>query len=237
MTKTASHQPVFLTSTLSTGPMFDFRSDQHPAMVAGWSRSDLCLDDCGTHFGFVHSGRTTFSTNNGVFDLKAGMYFAVPGTAEIQGTGGGGFVASRIGYRGFFLIGGPIEQTGRLRYINDCTDSLLLGPVTKGDPCLNLLHIPPDTNQTAHTHPSLRIGMIVGGEGFCRTPEGNVPMTPGLVFVIRTGGLHSFHTREQSLRIVAWHPDSDFGPTHEHHPMRNRTLINGHPINATGEPQ
>ena len=32
-----------------------------------------------------------------------------------------------------------------------------------GDPCLNLLHIPPSTRQSAHTHPSIRVGLIVSG--------------------------------------------------------------------------
>ncbi len=104
-----------------------------------------------------------------------------------------------------------------------------------GDPCLNLLHIPPHTNQTAHTHPSLRTGMVVSGGGLCRTPRQDVLLTPGLVFVIPPNQLHSFHTQDRSLRIIAWHPDSAFGPTHAHHPMVNRTLVDGRPVNATGE--
>lgn len=30
-----------------------------------------------------------------------------------------------------------------------------------------------------------------------------------------------------ALKIVVYHPDSDFGPTDEAHPMVNRTIING----------
>jgi hypothetical protein len=29
------------------------------------------------------------------------------------------------------------------------------------------------------------------------------------------------------LRVIAYHPDSDFGPTHEDHPMINRTMVGG----------
>ena len=29
--------------------------------------------------------------------------------------------------------------------------------------------------------------------------------------------------------VVAFHPDSDFGPTHEVHPMINRTIVEGVP--------
>ena len=234
MMELAPHEPAILTSTASPKLCLDFRSDQHPTVVSTWRASVLCLDDCGSHFGFVQSGLARMATDNGIFELREGMYFCVPGNLEIRGCGGG-FVASRIGYRGFFQVGGPVEETGRLRYIDGCTDSLLVGPVMKGDPCLNLLYLPPKTHQTAHTHPSLRVGMIVSGEGLCQTASTTVPLKPGLVFVIRTGGLHSFHTHAQSLRIVAWHPDSDFGPTHEQHPMLNRTLVQGRPVNAIGE--
>lgn len=234
MSESGSNPPVFRTAIPAAGSMFDFRGDRHPAVVAGWNDSGLRLDDGGTHLGYVHSGSATVSAEQGSFQLTAGMYFSVPGEAEIRGDGCG-FVVSRIGYRGFFHIGGPIEETGRLRYIDGCTDSLLVAPVMKGDPCLNLLHVPPDTNQTEHTHPSLRVGMVVSGEGFCRTPDGEMPLTPGTIFVIHTDGLHSFHTRDESLRIVVWHPDSDFGPTHEQHPMLNLTLVEGRPVNAAGE--
>ncbi len=233
MTESPSSQATFISAAVSADRTFDFRSERHPAVVAGWKNSDLLLDDGGTHFGFVREGSATISTDRGGFELNAGMYFAVPGWANVQGTGDG-FVVTSLGYHGFVHVGGPIEETGRLQYIDGCTDSPLIGPVMKGDPCLNLLHIPPDTNQTAHTHPSMRVGMIVAGEGFCRTPDGDVPLTPGLVFVIHSDGLHSFHTREQALQIVAWHPDSDFGPTHEQHPMLNRTYVNGQPVNAAG---
>jgi hypothetical protein len=211
--------------------MFDFATDQHPTVVSGWNESRLTLDDNGSHFGFVGHGMATLSCASGTFQLQAGMYFCVPGEATIDGNGTG-FVASRTGDRGLFQIGGPIEDVGRLRYIDGCSDSLLIAPPLLGDPCLNLLHVPPGTNQTAHTHPSLRVGMIVDGEGLCRTEDGDVALVPGLVFVIRTDGLHSFHTNDKQLRIVAWHPDSDFGPTHEHHPMLNRTLVDGQPVSA-----
>lgn len=230
-TDSTASSPVFLSAPASPGELFDCRADRDPTIVFGWreSRLELNTDDSG--FGFVGSGRTTLSCASGSFELSCGMYFAVPGPAAIEGTGVG-FVASRIGYRGLFQLGGPIEESGRLQYIDGCSDSLLVAPVMSGDPCLNLLHIPPQTDQTAHTHPSLRIGIVVDGTGLCRTPQGDNPLTAGQVFLIHADGLHSFHTHSHSLRIVAWHPDSDCGPTHEQHPMLNRTLIGGQPVNA-----
>ncbi len=161
------------------------------------------------------------------------MYFASPAKTRLEGSGTGAII-SMAGTRGLFQIGGPIEETGRLRYIDGCSDTLLIAPAMLGDPCLNLLHIPPGTRQTEHTHPSLRVGMVVDGAGVCRTPDGETVLAPGLIFSIRAGGRHAFHTAESALRIVTWHPDSDFGPTHDRHPMLNRTLVDGRPVNAAG---
>ena len=32
-------------------------------------------------------------------------------------------------------------------------------------------------------------------------------------------------TADEALLVIAYHPDSDFGPTHERHPMINRTIV------------
>lgn len=194
--------------------------------IACWSNGPLELPPNATHFGFVNSGRASVETESGKFDFMTGMYFSIPGPASICGTGTG-FIASRPNWNGFFQIGGPIEQQGRLTYIDGCSDSLLIAPVTLGDPCLNFLYLPPHTTQTAHTHPSCRIGIIADGTGVCRTPDHEFPLHPGLVFEIDADAQHSFHTESESLKVIAWHPDSDFGPTHGDHPMINRTMING----------
>jgi hypothetical protein len=162
------------------------------------------------------------------------MYFCVPGNCEIAGDGKG-LVASRIGFDGFFHLGGPIEAKGRLRYIDGCSDSLLISPVVCGDPCLNLLHIPPGTNQTQHTHPTLRAGVIVHGEGICRTLDQEITLMSGMAFVISDETQHSFHTSQETLLVVAWHPDSDSGPSHDDHPMVNRTLVDGVPASKIPE--
>ena len=67
--------------------------------------------------------------------------------------------------------------------------------------------------------------MVFRGEGYCATAERSIELSPGQIFVIRAGELHSFHTRRSSLLVLAYHPDSDFGPTDENHPMVNRTMI------------
>jgi hypothetical protein len=206
------------------GTAVDLRSDPYPTIVYTWKMPQaLELPAIGTHFGFVQTGPTELDSPTGPMRLAAGMYFAVPGSVRLRG--GSGLVITREGYRGFFHIGGPVEKTGRLRYIDGCTDSLLIPPVLLGDPCLNLLHIPPGTRQSAHTHPSIRVGLIVSGSGECVTPTERHLLRPGLGFAIWPGALHSFHTHDEALRVIAYHPDSDFGPTHECHPMVNRTIL------------
>ena len=128
-------------------------------------------------------------------------------------------------YRGLRQVGGPIEPTGRLQYIDGCTDSLVVSPPRKGEPCLNHLHVPPKTNQSAHTHASARIGVIVRGRGRCVTPAGAVELRDGLGWYIPPGLKHCFVTEGESLDVLAWHPDSDYGPTDEDHPMINKTEL------------
>ena len=154
------------------------------------------------------------------------MYFAVPGAASVEGEGAG-IVVTRLGHRGLFSLGGPVEASGRLRYIDGCTDSLLVPPVLRGDPCLNALFFPPGIDQTEHTHPTDRVGLVASGRGTCLTPAQNFALEPGRAFIIPAGARHSFRTDDAAMTVIAYHPDSDFGPTHEAHPMINRTIVDG----------
>lgn len=209
-------------------PALDWKGDGQPSIrVRAWNRSALQLSNEGTHYLLAFAGASTLASPTGTFPVAAGMFASVPGCFVVEGvaTQGSGLVISHPGHTGLFQLGGPIEAQGRLRYIDGCTDSLLLAPSVLGDPCLNHLHIPAGTSQTRHVHPSIRVGMIVRGEGICRTPHAELALRPGLAFVIPTELLHSFCTRNSSLDVVVYHPDSDTGPTHEDHPMRNRTLL------------
>ncbi len=155
--------------------------------------------------------------------LSAEHYLATPGPGALQG--GQALVIVLRGYRNVRQPGGPLEATGRLRYVDGCSDTLLVCPPRLGEPCLNHLHIPRRTDQSQHTHPSLRVGVIARGAGVCHTPLGAVALTAGLGWLIPAGLRHSFSTRERALDVFAWHPDSDFGPTDVDHPMINRTLL------------
>jgi quercetin dioxygenase-like cupin family protein len=201
-------------------------SDQSASSTMScWTGGLLCLSE-GTHFGFVVSGTAQIETECGEFNLSAGMYFSIPGSGQVRGEGRG-VAITRHRSHGLFQIGGPIESKGRLQYIDGCSDTLLISPVVCGDACLNLLHIPVGTRQTQHTHPSLRAGVVVKGTGVCQMPDRCFDLSPEMLFVIPAETEHSFHTDDSELVVIAYHPDSDTGPTHDDHPMVNRTMVNG----------
>jgi quercetin dioxygenase-like cupin family protein len=217
--------PGFAAYDLVHGPL----AEHGDTAVAAWSDTapspPLTRPAAGTHYGYVFRGPTTLRCEVGEFTLATGMYFAVPDVAELRG--GQGLLVTHRGHRGLRSLGGPLEPAGRLRYIDGCTDTLLLAPATRGDPCVSVLYFPPHTRQTAHTHPSVRVGVVASGSGACVLPGARVPLRPGLAFVIAAGALHSFATADDPLVVVAYHPDSDHGPTHADHPMINRTFIDG----------
>jgi len=159
--------------------------------------------------------------------LCAGDYFSVVGPAKVTSSGFG-MASSAAGYVGINAFGGPIETVGRLRYIDGCSDTLLIPPVRKGDPCLNHLHFPPGIRQTPHTHPSVRTGFVYHGRGVCVVPDCDpIPLRPGSLFIIPTDALHSFDTADVTMDVIAFHPDSDTGMTDDDHPMVNRTIVDG----------
>tara|TARA_B100000989_G_scaffold85459_1_gene61316 strand:+ start:1187 stop:1897 length:711 start_codon:yes stop_codon:yes gene_type:complete len=180
----------------------------------------------GTVFCVATGNQTVRITNEvSKYEMQPGMYGAIQTPAKIEG--GMFWYVFVEGYECLNGIGGPLEHTGRLRYIDGCTDSLILPPVIKGDPCLNLLYFPPSTDQTFHTHPSCRIGLVVSGRGICHEKSGETILEEGLAFYLPKDAIHRFETKSESLRVVAFHPDSDFGPEHDFHPMINKTMVDG----------
>lgn len=222
---------TFQPLTIRTGPLGDAADSAPATQVFGLSGGTLALEDDATHFGMVTDGSVQLHDAALQVELRAGMYFVSVGRATLRGDGRA-LVLSCPGYRGLRQVGGPLEGTGRLRYIDGCTDTLLVCPPRLGEPCLNHLHLPPHTSQSAHTHPSERIGAILRGRGECRARDADgrmvsFPLAPGMGWRIPAGCLHSFFTGDEALDVLAWHPDSDFGPTDENHPMVNRTLLPG----------
>ncbi|NER25246.1 MAG: hypothetical protein F6J96_32020 [Symploca sp. SIO1C2] len=188
------------------------------------------LEDCATHFGYVMEGECVIVDKDRKVPFVEGMYFSIAGECEIQGNGLCE-VITRFEYVGITHFGGKVEPWGRLNYIDGCTDTILVHPSKKGDPCYNALYFPESIEQTQHVHPSLRCGLVIAGEGVCKTPFGDFNLSKGKIFFLPPETYHSFHTYENktgnqsALTVVAFHPDSDFGPTDEDHPMVNRTYF------------
>ncbi|HEX4965992.1 MAG TPA: AraC family ligand binding domain-containing protein [Thermoanaerobaculia bacterium] len=207
---------------------------------AGRRTEEVAIPAVGACYGYVESGEVTVRASDGGhhgMTLGPEMFFSTANGARVRFAVPGRIVVIQaVGYRGFNLGGGPIEERGRLRYIDTCSDTVLVASPLLGDPCLNHLHFPTGVDQTEHTHPSTRAGMIARGGGWCMTPSGRYALSPGRIFHIPRDGRHRFATEGgASMDVIAYHPDSDFGPTHEEHPMVNRTWVDGRKIdNTTG---
>jgi mannose-6-phosphate isomerase-like protein (cupin superfamily) len=222
--RVSSHDLGFVKYEWRTGKVANC-DPNFPSILYSWDGAPLKLESRSAFFGFVADGPAELRTAAGSFTLSQGMYFAADDTVEVKG--GRGIVVERVSGTVMFMLGGPVETDGRLKYIDGCTDSLLVPPVRMGDPCLNLLSFPTGIDQTMHTHPSDRIGLVYSGAGVCITPQGETQLTPGTIFRIPAEGLHKFRTNQSRMRVIAYHPDSDFGPTDEVHPMVNRTVVDG----------
>jgi hypothetical protein len=220
----------------------DRKDDYHTDIYGfdGGPSDSLVIPEKGAVFGYVQSGilRIIDESVDGYYPrtVLAGRYFCTRNGASLTAlvTGTKAVLIQRLGFVNIPMIGGPIEDLGRLRYIDGCSDTLLISPSRKGDACLNFLHFPAKIDQTEHTHPSLRVGMVAKGSGYCTTPFGRFRLIPGLLFIIPKDGLHKFDTVEDDfMDVIAYHPDSDFGPENETHPMINRTLVGGQKIDNT----
>jgi mannose-6-phosphate isomerase-like protein (cupin superfamily) len=166
--------------------------------------------------------RLTLVTQACRYELAGPTWWAVNACESIASSGTTLTIACPD-WRPIDVVGGVLEDVGRLRYIDGCSDSLLAGPPRRGEPCLNFLHFPPQTVQSFHHHPSFRAGIVVRGSGVCDLEGSREPLTSGTVFLLPQGEKHRFQTGEESMDVVAFHPDSDTGPTDEDHPMINRT--------------
>jgi len=189
------------------------------------------IADEGACFGFVANGRVFLQDGRVNWCLDAGQWFSMPNGLLLNLTANTRVVVAQcLNYQGIYAMGGPIEAQGRLRYIDGCSDTLLCAPPLLGDPCLNHLHFPADITQTAHTHPSMRAGIIAKGQGICDANQHPMPLSVGSLFYIAKETEHRFITETSTMDVIAYHPDSDWGPTHNDHPMVNRTWVDGHKI-------
>ncbi len=212
-----------------TDPRFQTKLYGFQRSEGGFAKQEI-IPMGGACYGFVTYGEILIWDEAGQRVIREGEFFSTKNGFSItfDNRAVACVINQAIGFLGYRYNGGPIEAKGRLKYIDTCSDSLLIPPQIKGDPCFNHLHFPEDVDQTMHTHPSLRSGIVAKGYGECETPDGIFPLIAGSVFSIPKDGKHKFRTPKGStMDVIAYHPDSDWGPTHEEHPMINRTWIDG----------
>lgn len=220
----------FDTLELQHGLLFDDSKGFYPSRLLGYVGSSIESSgkygtEISTVFGVVNDGEVFLETDTKKWGpLNKGEYFSVVGEFTLSGKGSVA-VFERLGATGIFQIGGPIEKRGRLTYIDGCSDSLLVYPPRLGDACMNTLWFPKNVRQTMHIHPTVRYALVISGTGRCVTPEGELPLKEGYIFRLDEMSQHCFNTDDSTMTIVTYHPDSDWGPTDENHPMKNRTLI------------
>jgi hypothetical protein len=223
------------------GSAIDARDTMYPCRLEAFEGERKAGALTSTSYCYVVSGQARIRAP--AFDVRTstGGFACVPGEFEIE-TSGLVVVIERYGFRGC-LTAGRVEEVGRLSYIDGCSDSVLCMPPRKGDPVLNLLHFPPGIEQTQHTHPSVRLGVVAQGKGLAFGPTNGAagrwdePLTPGCLFLLHAHEIHSFATlgSPEGMNIIAFHPDSDWGPTDTAHPMANRTYISTRGAKLTGQ--
>lgn len=181
-----------------------------------------------TVFG-VCLNKTKIIYNNSILSLESEAYFSLTITKKTKK-----FIIEpseevvifvRHGYIGLNQLGLNCESVGRLSYIDDCTDTTLLSPPRFGNPTLNLLSFPKKINQSFHNHPTLRFGVILEGAGVADADEKSYSLKKHNIFCIPEKEHHRFRTDKRIMRLVAFHPDSEFGPKDNNHAMLNSTYL------------
>jgi Cupin domain len=114
---------------------------------------------------------------------------------------------------------------GNLSYIDGCSNSCVIPAPRNGDPCLNYLYFPIGVDQTFHTHPSVRIGVVLSGTGWADVGNNTYKLSAGTIFALDRFAKHRFRTDDSSMSLIAFHPDSEDGPKDESNPMITRTYL------------
>lgn len=179
------------------------------------------IPDYSTAYGIVIDGEITL--DNGTKTLRSHEYFCISGDKKEILINGHVQIFVRFGFKGQNLVGGPVEESGRLCYIDNCSDTLLVYPPRLGDASMSLLSFPPNITQRFHTHPSIRLGIIIRGKGYAETPKGKFLLEPGIAFCVKEREIHRFITENDNLDAISFHPDGDWGPTDDNHTLLNRT--------------
>jgi len=201
------------------------RSDSmYPCILHKITDGSFTIPNYSTVYGFVLEGRAIISQTKIMekFEFFSVNFLYHSSQITFDGVG---VVIVKYGFNGQNVFGGPVEKQGRLCYINNCSDSLLVYPPRLGDPSMSLLHFPTDIVQDFHTHPSFRLGIIFRGRGRAEGKHNKYDLLPGSVFCMEEQEVHRFVTEDSELSVISFHPDGDWGPTDHDHTLLNRTYL------------
>jgi hypothetical protein len=210
--------------------LFDASNTMYPSRLRVIRASRARIEaPSATIYGIALQGSRRVRSGMFSAELPQGGFFSCVASVELEGDGMV-VVFERLGFLGL-PTAGVCEDRGRLAYIDGCSSSILVMPPRSGDPVLNLLHFPPGVLQSEHVHPSIRFGAVLSGQGIAFGASHNgsekweVPLSPGAVFYLPAMERHAFQTvsQKEPMNIISFHPESDWGPTDEAHPMLTRT--------------
>jgi len=116
---------------------------------------------------------------------------------------------------------------GNLSYMDGGTNTTASNPGRLGLPVVNYVHFPAGMQQTLHTHPSQRIGLILKGKGEIELDHGQIfPISEGDCWVMERNVLHNFMCNQgEDVTLFVFSPDSGTGPTDEVNPLKVRTYV------------
>ena len=117
-------------------------------------------------------------------------------------------------------------EMGNLSYMDGGTNTTAVNPGRLGDPVINYVHFPAGMQQTLHTHPSHRIGMVLKGRGLVELDNSEFQLEQGDVFFMQRNVLHNFMCPYgEDVVLFVFAPDSGTGPTDEVNPLKIRTYV------------
>jgi len=160
-------------------------------------------------------------SGNGNFAAQTGKEFVAHGETFVHIKFYG---LSMNDERLFVPCGNPM---GNLSYMDGGTNTTAVNPGRLGLPVINYVHFPAGMEQTLHTHPSQRIGLILSGKGLVELDKGvKFPIKEGDCFVMERNVLHNFMCNQgEDVTLFVFSPDSGTGPTDEINPLKVRTYV------------
>lgn len=119
------------------------------------------------------------------------------------------------------------DGEGNLSYMDGGTNTTAVNPGRLGLPVINYVHFPAGMEQTLHTHPSQRIGLVLWGKGLVELDHGiKFAIKAGDCWVMERNVLHNFMCNQgEDVTLFVFSPDSATGPTDEVNPLKVRTYV------------